>query len=142
MCTWRGIYTNHLDMLLSDYFSNTSIFTLLYLTLIITPSWNLQIVVYLKLMEVWGHENGGRVFLQLVSNIKILVTASYVLGKYESGVFMSVFCGARESIEWPRDEECLRDNAVSLYFSTIPHFTLVEEPKVFKNNVWNIFSAR
>ena len=80
-------------------------------------------------------------FLQLVSNIKILVTASYVLGKYESGVFMSVFCGARESIEWPRDEECLRDNAVSLYFSTIPHFTRLEEPKVFKNNVRDIYSA-
>ena len=80
-------------------------------------------------------------FLQLVSNIKILVTASYVLGKYESGVFMSVFCGARESIEWPRDEECLRDNAVSLYFSTIPHFTRLEEPKVFKNNVRSIYSA-
>ena len=53
-------------------------------------------------------------FLQLVSNIKILVTASYVLGKYESGVFMSVFCDARESMESRNDLRCLHDNAMSL----------------------------
>ena len=54
---------------------------------------------------------------------------------------MSVFCNARESMELRYDEECLRDNAVSLYYLEIPHFTLVEEPNVFKNNVWSSYSA-
>ena len=39
------------------------------------------------------------------------------------------------------DWECLDDNTVSLYYLEIPHFTLVEEQKVFKNNVKNIYSA-
>ena len=43
-------------------------------------------------MEVYGRENGGGVFLWLVSNIKVLVTASYVMGKCRTGVFVSVFC--------------------------------------------------
>ena len=77
----------------------------------------------------------------LVSNIKVLVTASYVMGKCRTGVFVSVFCDARESMELQYDEECLRDSAVSLYFLEIPHFTLVEEQKVFKNNVRDIYSA-
>ena len=92
-------------------------------------------------MEVYGRENGGGVFLWLVSNIKVLVTASYIMGKCGTGVFVSVFCNARESMELRHDEECLRDNAVSLYYLQIPHFTLVEEPKVFKNNVRYIYSA-
>ncbi len=92
-------------------------------------------------MEVYGRENGGGVFLWLVSNIKVLVTASYVMGKCRTGVFVSVFCNARESMELRYDEECLNDNAVSLYYLEIPHFTLVEEEKVFKNNVKNIYSA-
>ena len=54
---------------------------------------------------------------------------------------MSVFCDTKESMDLPYDGECLRDNAVSLYFLEIPHFTLPEGPKVFKNNVWNIYSA-
>ena len=33
------------------------------------------------------------------------------------------------------------NNAVSLYYLEIPHFTLVEEQKVFTNNVKNIYSA-
>ena len=41
----------------------------------------------------------------------------------------------------PHNEEGHRDNAVSLYFLEIPHFTLVEEQKVFKNNVRDIYSA-
>jgi hypothetical protein len=98
-------------------------------------------VVYLKLMEVYGCENGCEVFLWLVCNIKVLVTASYVMGKCRTGVFVSVFCNARESMELQHDKECLRDNAVSLYYLEIPHFTLVEEQKVFKNNVRNIYSA-
>ena len=49
-------------------------------------------VAYLKLMEVYGRENGCGVFLWLVSNIKVLVTASYVMGKCRTGVFVSVFC--------------------------------------------------
>ena len=56
-------------------------------------------VVYLELMEVYGRENGWGVFLWLVSNIKVLVTASYVMGKCRTGVFVSVFCDARESME-------------------------------------------
>ena len=80
-------------------------------------------------------------FLWLVSNIKVLVTASYVLGKCRTGVFVSVFCNARESMELQYDEECLLDNAVSLYYREIPNVTLVEEPKLFKNNVRDIYSA-
>ena len=80
-------------------------------------------------------------FLWLVSNIKVLVTASYVMAKCQTGVFVSVFCNARESMELRYDEECLNHNAVSLYYLEIPHFTLVEEKKVFKNNVKNIYSA-
>ena len=74
-------------------------------------------------------------FLWLVSNIKVLVTASYVMGKCRTGVFVSVFCDARESMELLYDEVCSNDNAVSLHLLEIPHFTLVEEQKVFKNNV-------
>ena len=98
-------------------------------------------MVYLKLMAVHGRENGCGVFLWLVSNIKLLVTASYVMGKCRTGVFVSVFCDARESMDSSHNEEGHRDNAVSLYFLEIPHFTLVEEQNVFKNNVTNIYSA-
>ena len=80
-------------------------------------------------------------FLWLVSNIKVLVTASYVMGKCRTGVFVSVFCDARESMDSPHNEEGHCDSAVSLYFLEIPHFTLVEEQKVFKNNVRDIYSA-
>ena len=92
-------------------------------------------------MEVYGRENGGGVFLWLVSNIKVLVTASYVMGKCRTGVFVSVFCDARESMELQYDEEGHRDNAVSLYYLEIPNFSLLEEQKVFKNNVRDIYSA-
>ena len=98
-------------------------------------------MAYLKLMEVYGRENGGGVFLWLVSNIKVLVTASYVMGKCRTGVFVSVFCDARESMELQYEQECLCDNAVSLYYLEIPNFTLVEEPNVFENNFRNIYSA-
>ena len=80
-------------------------------------------------------------FLWLVSNIKVSVTASYVMGKCRTGVFVSVFCNARESMDSPHNGESHRDNAMSLYYLEIPHFTLVENLKVFKNNVWNIYSA-
>ena len=53
-------------------------------------------------------------FLWLVSNIKVSVTASYVMGKCRTDVFMSVFYDAKESMELPHDEERLRDSAVSL----------------------------
>ena len=92
-------------------------------------------------MEMYGRENGGGVFLWLVSNIKVLVTASYIMGKCRTGVFVSVFCNARESIDSPRNEEGHRDSAVSLYFLEITHFFLVEDQKVFKNNVRDIYSA-
>ena len=92
-------------------------------------------------MEVYGRENGGGVFLWLVSNIKVLVTASYVMGKCRTGVFVSVFCDARESMELRYDKKCLHDNAVSLYYLEIPNFSLLEDQKVFKNNVRDIYSA-
>ena len=92
-------------------------------------------------MEVYGRENNGQVCLWLVSNVKVSVTASYVMGKCRTDVFVSVFCDARDSMELLYDEECFNDNAVSLYYLEIPHFTLVGEPKVFKNNVRNIYSA-
>ena len=92
-------------------------------------------------MEVYGRENGGGVFLWLVSNIKVLVTASYVMGKCRTDVFVSVFCDARESMDSPHNEEGHRDSAVSLYFLEITNFILVEEQNVFKNNVRDIYSA-
>ena len=39
------------------------------------------------------------------------------------------------------DEEGHRDNAVSLYYLEIPNFSLLEDQKVFKNNVRDIYSA-
>ena len=39
------------------------------------------------------------------------------------------------------DEECLLDNAVSLYYLEIPDFSLLKDQKVFKNNVRDIYSA-
>ena len=75
-------------------------------------------------MEVYGRENGGGVFLWLVSNIKVLVTASYVMGKCRTGVFVSVFCNVRETMELSGDRLCPRDSAVSLYYLEIPIFTL------------------
>ena len=98
-------------------------------------------VVYLELMEVYGRDNDGEVFLWIVSNIKVLVTASYVMGKCRADVFKSVFCDARDSMDFPHNEEGLRDSAVSLYFLEIPHFILVEEQNVFKNNIRDIYSA-
>ena len=80
-------------------------------------------------------------FLWLVSNIKVLVTASYVMEKCRTGVFVSVFCNARESMDSLHNEEVHRDSAVSLYCLEITHFTLLEEQKVFKNNVRDIYSA-
>ena len=44
-------------------------------------------------------------------------------------------------MELADDGEGSRDNAVPLYFLEIPHFTLLEEPKVFKNNVSNVYFA-
>ena len=87
--------------------------------------------VYLGSMDVRERENGGEVFLWLVPNIKVLVTASYVMGKCRTGVFVSVFCAARDSMDSPHNGEGHRDNAASLYDLEIPHFTLVEKLKVF-----------
>ena len=69
-------------------------------TLITTPSLDLQMVVYLKLMGVGDRENDGKVLLWLVSNIKVSVTTSYVMGKCRTDVFVSVFCNQRESMEF------------------------------------------
>ena len=92
-------------------------------------------------MDMRDRESGEGVFLWLVSNIKVLVTASYIMGKCRTGVFVSVFCNARESMDSPHNEEGHCDSAVSLYFLEIPHFTLVEEQNVFKNNVRDIYSV-
>ncbi len=81
------------------------------------------------------------VFLWLLFNIKVSVTASYILGKRRTDVFTSVFYDARGSMELPYGGECLRDNAVSLYFLEIPNFFLAKGPKVFKKNVWTAYSA-
>jgi hypothetical protein len=54
---------------------------------------------------------------------------------------VSVFCDARDNMDFPHNQEGLRDSAVSLYFLGIPHFILVEEPKMFQNNVKNFYSA-
>ena len=75
-----------------EYIILLSLKQILSVTLITTPSWDIQVVAYLKLMEVYGRENGGGVFLWLVSNIKVLVTASYVMGKCRTGVLVSIFC--------------------------------------------------
>ena len=80
-------------------------------------------------------------FLWLISDVKVSVTASYVMGKCRTDVFVGVFCDARESMDSPHNKEGHRDSAVSLYFLEIPHFTLVEKQKVFKNNVRDIYSA-
>ena len=98
-------------------------------------------VVYLELMEVWSRENGWEGVLWLGTIIKVSVTASYIVGKRRTGVFASVFCDARGSMELTYGGGCLRDNSVSLYFLEIPHFSLGKGPKVFKNNVWNIYPA-
>ena len=61
--------------------------------------------------------------LWLVSDIKMLVTALYVVGKCRTGVFVSVFCDARESMGLAYDEECPRDSAVfSLSPSNTPFY--------------------
>ena len=64
-------------------------------------------------------------FLWLVSNIKISVTGSCVMGRGRTDVFTSVFCDARESMEFRHNEGLLLDNAVSLYFLRIYRFTPV-----------------
>ena len=77
-------------------------------------------------------------FLWLVPKIKLLVTASNVMGKCRTGVFVSVFYNVRETMELLHDGVCLRDSAVSLYFLEISIFTLVGEAKMFKDNVRDI----
>ena len=54
-------------------------------------------------------------FLWLVSNIKVLVTASYVMRKCRTDVFVSVFCDARDSMDSPRNGEGLRDSAFTFF---------------------------
>ena len=52
-------------------------------------------------------------FLWLVSNIKVSITASYVMGTCQTDVFMSVFCDVKESMGLLDDGEGSRDSAVS-----------------------------
>ena len=80
-------------------------------------------------------------FLWLVCNVKVFNTASYVMGKCRTDVFVSVFCDVRHSMDSLHNGEGHRDSAVSLYFLEITHFILVEEQKVSKNNVKDIYSA-
>ena len=74
-------------------------------------------------------------FLWLVSNIKVSVTASGAVGKCRTDVFVSVFYDTRDSMDFTHNWEGLCGSAASLYFLEIPYFTLVEGAKVFKNNV-------
>ena len=74
-------------------------------------------------------------FLCLISNIKVSVTASDAVGKCRTDVFVSVFYDTRDSMDFRHNWESLRGSAASLYFLEIPYFTFVEGPKVFKNNV-------
>ena len=80
-------------------------------------------------------------FLWLVSNIKVSVTASDVMEKCRTDVFVSVFYDTRDSMDFVHNEEGRRGSAVSLYFLEIPHFTLVGERKGLKSNVKSIYSA-
>ena len=68
--------------------------------------------VYLDLLKVQGRENDCGGVLWFVSNKKVSVTASYIMGKCPTVVFVSVFCNVRGSMGLPYDGECLRDNAV------------------------------
>ena len=70
-------------------------------------------------------------FLWLVSNIELLVTSSYVMGKCRTDVFVSVFWNVRGTMELPYNQIRPRNSAASLYFLEIPNFTLVVEAKVF-----------
>jgi hypothetical protein len=81
------------------------------------------------------------VFLWLVYNIKVSVTTSHVMGKHRTDDFVSVCCDVKGSMDFPHNKEVSRSSAVSSYFPKIPHFTLVRGPKVFKNNVRNVYSA-
>ena len=81
------------------------------------------------------------VFLSLVCNIKVSVAASYVIEKCRTDVLASVFCDTREIMESQHNEGWLRNSAVSLVTPSNPSYCLSEEPNVFKNNVWNIYSA-
>ena len=124
ICAWNSIYASHLDIF-AKLFSNTPISHVF----VFNPNCNsvlkLQMVMYLKLMAVWGQENNGQVFLWSVSNIKVSVIASFVMKKCLTDVFMSVFWDARKSMELRYDEEWQCNNAVSFYFLEILHFTLI-----------------
>jgi hypothetical protein len=63
------------------------------------------------------------------------------MGKCLTGVFVSVFCDARDSMDSPHNEEGHCDSAVSLYFLEITYSILVEVQNVFKNNVRDIYSV-
>ena len=58
------------------------------------------------------------------------VTASYVMRKCQTDVFVSVFCDVKGSMELWYDEECPNDNATSFYFLEVSHFIIAGEPKV------------
>jgi hypothetical protein len=104
MCAGNSIYESHLDAM-SKQFSNASNKPRVnVVTLITTPSWNLQMLMYLEFMKVRDRENGKWVFLWLVSNARISVTAMYVMGICRTDVIVSVFCDARESMEPIHDE--------------------------------------
>jgi hypothetical protein len=138
----NSIYKSHFIIIIVKLFSNTSHTRCLCITLIATPFLNYKWWPYLRLMEVRGRENSGKVFLWLISGIKVSVTASYVMEMCRTDVLLSVFCDARGSMEYRCNERCLHDNAVSWYFVETSHFTLIGKAKVFKNNAWNIYSAR
>ena len=73
-------------------------------------------IAYLELMEVWRRENDRGGVLCLVSDIKVSVASSYVMGKCRTDVIVSVFCDAKGSMDSQHDKGWPRDNAASFYF--------------------------
>jgi hypothetical protein len=74
------MYKNHLDIL-PNYVQTHPINRVYVYNPNYNPIFELQMLVYLELMEVRDRENGRGVFLWLVCNIKISVTALYVMRK-------------------------------------------------------------
>ena len=98
----NSLYESHFDIL-QKYFETHPINHVFVCNPNYNTIFNLQIVVYLEFLEVWGRENDWGGVLWVLYNIKLSVTTSCVMGKCGTGVFMSVFCDASESMEFRHD---------------------------------------
>ena len=94
--------------------------------------------IYLKLVDVYGRENGGEVFLWPVSSIKLFITALYVVGMFRSGGFFSVLCDTGTLVVNGKGGSIM---LCGTWDTGIPHFPLLKGPKLLKSNVWKIYSA-